>query len=540
MLKSQMRFAGKGEDSSLLVFTPPAEARTPDVENSCMAIPVLPRDGGLLIALPSGFIASDVLLGSAESDASELFGPSQTFSGAFIEEDELGQEVSIGLEASFVILDVTDQVLPMLRDYDPVIDPSSEIFPFARDRSLAIIDLPVVVPQIFEWLRSAEGLERMVFYSAREEQVTPMPAQTKATPKRAGARKVTTAALADQIAELVTQVQAIAAQQQSMMSTTAPASATLAPEPAFGTAMPARLPSVSAGLPQRTVEGIPKIAQLLGPPPKAKPPAAALSVYDAEEPSGAKFAGQNLEGMGVSQALMQQSQAITSLVAHLTSGDALTELGSQGLHTKGVARREKMQGELAGGTSNFFLQVRQQIHKRMFPSRPLPKDESDLVHSGATLCGYLEKFGGYKNRPETAMIMWLLGHTMDSMALGDDRMAREYLALTVACIEQSVVDGGWNLAYVLSLLEEPPSQVFTERQGAISSLGKPFAALVPPTWSAVSLAYLKELDLLSSKKAEARNPKAPAPKNEEGHPPSPKRKPKFPKKPKGGDSSPSN
>ena len=57
---------------------------------------------------------------------------------------------------------------------------------------------------------------------------------------------------------------------------------------------------------------------------------------------------------------------------------------SHGLHTKGVMRREKMQQELASGSPNFFVQVQQQIHKRMFPPRLLPKDERELSNSRAT------------------------------------------------------------------------------------------------------------------------------------------------------------
>ena len=132
------------------------------------------------------------------------------------------------------------------------------------------------------------------------------------------------------------------------------------------------------------------------------------------------------------------------------------------------------------------------------------------------------------------MIMWMLAHSMDAAAHGDDRLCKEYLALTVACVEQNVVDGGsWNLAYVLSLLEELPSQVFSEKTAAVSSLGKPFAPLVPPTWSAVSLAFLKELGLLSTKKAEAGKSKPAATKAQEPGPPSLKRRDK------GGDASPS-
>jgi hypothetical protein len=166
-----------------------------------------------------------------------------------------------------------------------------------------------------------------------------------------------------------------------------------------------------------------------------------------------------------------------------------------------------MQQELAGGQSNFYLQVQQQIFKRMFPSRPLPKDENELISSGVSLCHYLEKFGGYKNQSEMAMIMWMLAHSLDAPASGNNRLCREYLAPTVACIEQSVMDRSWNLAYVLSLLEEPRTQVFTERSSAVTSLGRPFAPLVPPPRAAVALAYLKELDLLSKNRKPPSRPR---------------------------------
>ena len=56
--------------------------------------------------------------------------------------------------------------------------------------------------------------------------------------------------------------------------------------------------------------------------------------------------------------------------------------------------------------------------------------------------------------------MWMLSHAMDAGAQG---LMREYVALTVACIDQSNLDGHGSMAYTLSLLEEPPNQVFCDR-----------------------------------------------------------------------------
>lgn len=543
MLRNQIKYVGRGEDSLLLVFTPPAEALIPNSDPSCMAIPVLPRAGGFLLAVPDGYFANDVILEAALSEEGEVLGPSSDMSAPLLEEDDSGFEVAIGYEAKFLLIDVSDAALSMLREYDPVIDPSSEICPYSRDRPLAILDIGAVMPNIHAWLDSPGGAERMNFYSAREEQQPPLRSQApKASPKKAGARRVTAAALAETVAALTDQVKLLAAQQETLMQQQQQSSpfATPVPGPALGAGMSGKLPAVSAGIPQSGLPSIAKVAQLLGPPPKSKPPGVSFvpDVPGAETMQDVPI-GPDSPTPDMSHALLQQSHAITTLVAHLTQGDPLSELGassssSQGLHTKGVARRERMQQELAGGQSNFYLQVQQQIFKRMFPSRPLPKDESELISSGVSLCHYLEKFGGYKNQSEMAMIMWMLAHSLDASASGNNRLCREYLALTVACIEQSVMDRSWNLAYVLSLLEEPPTQVFSERSSAVTSLGRPFAPLVPPPWAAVALAYLKELDLLSNRKTESKANKQTPAKAGEQDSPSPKRRPKFPKRPKQG------
>ena len=390
MLRQQLKFAGKGEDSPLLVFTPSEESIHPNSsEKSCMAIPVLPREGGFLLALPDGFLTTDAILEAALSDDDDVLGPSGDMTAPLLEEDASGLEVGIGLEAKFLLIDVNDGALPFLREYDGVIDPSGQIFPFSRARPLAILDVVAALPQINAWLESPGGAERLNFYSAREEQIPVVPSQTPkatATAKKAGARRVTAAALAETVAALTSQVQLLAAQQETMMKQQpSQPPVTPVPGPAHGAGMPGKLPAVSVGIPQTNLGSLAQIGQLLGPPPKAKqaPPTFVPDVTGAESMQDLTAAPE-VPDAGVSQALLQQSQAITSLVAHLTQGDALIDLGassssSQGLHTKGVARRERLQAELASGQSTFYLQVHQQIFKRMHPSKPLPKDENQLL-----------------------------------------------------------------------------------------------------------------------------------------------------------------
>jgi hypothetical protein len=111
-----------------------------------------------------------------------------------------------------------------------------------------------------------------------------------------------------------------------------------------------------------------------------------------------------------------------------------------------------MQQELASGSSSFFMQVEQQLFRRLNPSRPMPKTDADLMGSGVTLTSYLEKFGGYKVRQDYGLLMWILAHAFDAGAQGDNHMMREHLSLAICCLEQANLDGSWNLAYILSLL----------------------------------------------------------------------------------------
>ena len=540
MLRSQLKFAGAGDDGLLLVMQPHAEMIPDEVAGSCMAIPILSRDGGFPLAIPNSYLLPHFVADAVASDDQALFGPSKVCELPVLEEDDNGDEFDTGVKCECLVIDCSDGVLDFLREYDPVIDPSGQIQPYLADRPLGIVDVKSSLSQIMPWLEGLVGGPRQTFYSAREEQADPPKA--KATTKRAAKPKVTTAALAETVSALTQQVQALATQQQLIldMQTRTDGPATRAEEPGHGKVPAPRLPNVSAGLGATFSATVPKVAQVLGPPPRTRnAPEAPVFVPDT---------GEVLEDVvpadqsPVTQAILRQSAALNSLVAHLATGDPIAELAtgagsSQSMSTKGLARRERMQQDLATGASNYYLQVQQQIHKKMFPARPTPKSESELLASGATLTGYLERFGGYKHRQEAGMMMWMIGHAMDASSAGDQRLCREYLALLTACLEQATLDGNWNIAWVLSLLEEPPHTVFQERSQHVSALGRPFAPLVPSQWSAVCLAYLREIEVLSNKKQESK-PSKPNPPKAEGQPKqqpkSPPKRPKFPKKPKGG------
>ena len=538
MDKSLVKFA-KGGDPSLLVWRVPATLTEEGAEGiQIFALPLMSRPGGALYALPERSLSADMLLDAMMREELGLVGPSREFTAQLITEDDSGSGViELGSSAVFIVVDLEDSVLVDMREYDPVTDSTENILPFSLTEPNALPKVLTTLPLVAEWIDNLAH-ERLNFYSAREEPDLPtLPSPKKAVQKRAA--KPTIAGLSVQLLTVQQQLQAVMAQQESLSLAGKQLAGPAAPAAELrGGVVPVAMPALSSGL---TAGTAPKQAA-------AKTRAAAEpSVADAGQNAvpiqgGPGFAGE----LTMAQTLSQQSMALTQLVAHLTGGDPMADLaGSSNMTglsfgTKGVARREKLQAELASRTSTFFLQVQQQLFKRMNPARVVPRSAEELSQADVSMTTYLERYGGFKNNREAGLIMWILAHAMDAAAQEDFYATKEYMALLAASLEQSVLDGGWNVAYILSLMEEPPQQLFSERQQPMASSGRPFSPLVPPQWAAVALSYLKEIEVLSTRKVEMRRPPAKAAQTESdpAAPASPKRKPRFPKKPKAGGESP--
>lgn len=54
---------------------------------------------------------------------------------------------------------------------------------------------------------------------------------------------------------------------------------------------------------------------------------------------------------------------------------------------------------------------------------------------------YLERHGGYRHARETGYAQWILAHAFDAAAQEDWQATREYIALLIAALEQSAMDG---------------------------------------------------------------------------------------------------
>ena len=529
-----IQFADSGPPS-LLILSVPADLSFSGTAVECFAVPILKRSGGFLLNVPRGVVSEDALIDALSGeDRDSILGPSKGFDVSLHEEDSEGNLVDIGSRANTLLIDFTDDCLAWLRDYDPqVVD--DQIVGFSSEHPNALPVFAEVVEAASNWVQQ-QGSDRVNFYSALEEQdsvVAKADAKGVAGKKAPVVKRVTNAQVLEQMSILVSQMKALATRQDNLEQA-ASSSATVVPGPALGNV--SGVPAVSAGLGAMSKQvGAPPVAfakftNLTGPPPKVKqtpnvvPPVGIPAVSSPEAP---------IDPGSIAQALTQQSSAVLALVSHLAgNADPLMEIpgvgGALSTSTKGVQKRERMQQDLASGSSSYYLQVMQQLHKKLHPSLPMPKSINELSH--LSFLTYLERSGGFRNARDQGLLMWLLGHVLDAAAQEDWHMVRERLALTIVAVDQSVVDGSWNLGFLLSLAEDPPIAMFQDRASTLSPFGKPFSSLVPPQWASTVLAYVKEMEVLQSKKPDAvpkKTPKAsPDPDS-----PSPKRRPRFPKKP---------
>ena len=550
MEKQSLRFASDG-DPSLLILEVPSEFARSGETTACVAFPILARRGGMTLAVPLSAFDPEKLVDELQREEEGLIGPSKSFVSEMVIEDDAGNPVLSEKRCRFLVIDFDDTVLPLLTEFDGDHNPET-VVPFDSDVPGGVPVSDGLADEVRAWA-SSQNVGRVVFYSARDEPDVPGAKASGTSAKKATPKKVTNAMLVEQMSQLAAQVQALSSLQQNLVPPPT-LSAAAASEPAAGSGIAPKMPSVIGSLGGGVV-AVPQNLGLLGQASKAVglPPRSRsvpkVPQFPAKPATVAPVILEEGKEMdpGVSStdpmvnALVQQSSALTALVAHLAAGqDPLQELhltGGSGAasSTRSVQKREKLQSELANGQSQFFVQVMQQMHRRLHPARPVPTSEDELASTGISMLSYLERTGGYRNQRELGTIMWILGHAMDCLIQNDVHMAREHLALLVCSLEQAAVDAGqWNLAFLISLSEEPPVQLYQDRISSMTQAGRPFAPLIPASWCAIALSYLKELEILTNRKTEVVTPKvkavAKAAPGEES--PSPRRRPRYPKKPK--------
>ena len=198
----------------------------------------------------------------------------------------------------------------------------------------------------------------------------------------------------------------------------------------------------------------------------------------------------------VARAMLAQSSALTTLVAHLAGSqmDPMQDLQGVTAGTRGASGRAKLQAELASQKGLFFHSVVMSMARRMSPT---------TMASGITGVRYLERFGGYGKQRDLGLIQYQLMVAFDFLMSENWEASKDTIALLIVMIEQSVLDSGrFDLGQLLTLQEDPPQSVFTNRQLSSVSRARAFSPLADQRWVTVALAFLKELGTISSKRVE--------------------------------------
>ncbi len=164
------------------------------------------------------------------------------------------------------------------------------------------------------------------------------------------------------------------------------------------------------------------LAKEIPKPPKVKPTSTLHLQPLASSPTELKemeeIRGEAPVGGDVAKAMLAQSAALTSLVAHLTAGhqDPMQELqGGVTSGTRGALGRARLQTELASQKGVFYHAVLMQMARRMAPTSPSEQPYGTLMSSGISGVKYLERFGGYGRQRELGVVMYQVMVAFDFM-----------------------------------------------------------------------------------------------------------------------------
>ena len=140
--------------------------------------------------------------------------------------------------------------------------------------------------------------------------------------------------------------------------------------------------------------------------------------------------------------------------------------------------------------------------RRMSPTSSVDTSHESMMKAGISGTRYLERFGGYGRCRDLGLVQYQVMSAMDFLQVGNIGAAKDVIALLAVMLEQATMDGGrFEVAHVLTLQDDVPYTVFTARQGSVAR--RAFAPLADQRWMTVALAYLNELETISSKRADA-------------------------------------
>ena len=137
----------------------------------------------------------------------------------------------------------------------------------------------------------------------------------------------------------------------------------------------------------------------------------------------------------------------------------------------------------------------------MYPASR-PTSALELCQKEPVMQRYLERYERFSQRRDLGLIQWQLAQAMDLFAQGEARGAADLISQLMIMVEQLSLDGRSDLAWLLTLQHDPPAAIFVDHQALPSSGLRPFSPLADQKLVSTTLAFIRELETLSSKRAE--------------------------------------
>ncbi|OLP93386.1 hypothetical protein AK812_SmicGene24713 [Symbiodinium microadriaticum] len=330
----------------------------------------------------------------------------------------------------------------------------------------------------------------------------PRPAKRAPKAKRPSVAQIAlqTAALTEVVAKISTQ---LAALQQQAGGPTAPQ-----PEPLLSALQEVPLVDSQARLRQSPVsalvppyQNVPKsLAATLFPPPpvrRAPDPLPTDQVDLDAQMEAAIIEGElpNVQEPGVlASAMMAQSRALLALVGHLAQGGDAVLDSQTSSSSRGAQSRQRLQSELAQLSGAFAEKVRAKAAHRMTPAGLSPTEQ-------ASLCRYFERYGGFSRMRETGLIVYQAARAFDLLTAEQPRAAADALGLLLVYLDQLALDSGsTTVAYLMTLLPDPPQGLYAEGPTPPGGSLQAFTPLADQSWVTSALGFLREMDLISTRR----------------------------------------
>ncbi|CAE7546574.1 unnamed protein product [Symbiodinium sp. CCMP2592] len=512
-LESSLVPASSGVVELLELVWPPVP--DPDGQRSCVCYALLLRSDGFLLCVPEDFFLPGELE-SSEEDVTARPGPSHRVqaSAVALSEDGEWRTVPDREPIPALVVDFPSQVTPFLTPLDPdvfvgsyFVDAEPTLYPLAAE----------VLVQARHWILNEGGGPSSGYQTAVSEVPVPAPSDPKrgSRPKRP-----TMAQLAQQQASLTEMVARISDQLEALRTSGArsgPQAQALGQQPTVQTGAQALVPSAQAAAPRQELQAAQEGAQVQASAAHVGVPQHARQAAQEGAQLAAAITSGELPDMrpqdDLTAAMVAQSRALLTLVGQMAqAGDPILDpSSSSSVSARGSQTRQRLQAELAQHTGGFAEKLKERALARMAPAGVGSTEPFSL-------CRYHESFGGYAKFKEQGLVAWQVAIAFDLLMSGNTSGAADSLALLALYLDQATLDqGSTTIAWLLTLLQDPPQSLFTDSQAPPGISVQPFSQLADQKWITSALGFLKEMDLIATRRQEAKA----KPKKPPGVPPPP-------------------